>query len=271
MSPWLESLAAALLAVAGFFLGQWFSRRPKPWWLAGYFIPLGLMISYGLARRFPPLSFEPPLSWMMMGRNQYAVIGFIIAMVLSTLLSRLPRRPDRNAVCVFIIVGVMHSAVWPFLAPAFNRRHLEGLKTRIDGDGICLQSNDYNCGPASAVTALRRLGLPAEEGQLAILAHTSTATGTPPDILARALSEHYGPDGVRAEYRPFRNVEELRAAGLTLALVKFSFTLDHWVTVLEVTATDVVVGDPLAGLIRESHADFRARWRFVGVVVKRTR
>jgi hypothetical protein len=55
-------------------------------------------------------------------------------------------------------------AIVPFLAPAFNRGYLAGLKTRIDADGVCRQSSEYTCGPAAAVTALRKLGLPAEEG-----------------------------------------------------------------------------------------------------------
>ena len=271
MNPWIESLAAALLAGGGFFLGRWFSRLPKPWWLAGYFIPLLLMFGFALARRVPTLSFEPPLSWMMMGRNQYAVIGFSVAMVLSTPLSRLTSRRDQIAVCIFILVGVAQGSVWPFLAPAFNRHFLATLQTRIDSDGVCLQSTQFNCGPAAAVTALRRVGLHADEGPLAIQAHTSSGTGTPPDILARTLAQQFGKDGLTAEYRAFRSLEELRAAGLTLAILKFSLWLDHYVTVLEVTDSHVVVGDPMTGLLRLSHEEFKSRWRFVGIVVRRTR
>jgi hypothetical protein len=57
---------------------------------------------------------------------------------------------------------------------------------RVDGDGVCRQSSHYTCGPASAVTVLRKLGLPAEEGEIAILSHTSALTGTEPDVLAKA-------------------------------------------------------------------------------------
>ncbi|HEX5221540.1 MAG TPA: cysteine peptidase family C39 domain-containing protein [Verrucomicrobiae bacterium] len=160
-------------------------------------------------------------------------------------------------------------SVWPFLAPAFNYSHLAGLKTRFDADGICLQSNDYNCGPAAAVTALRKLGLPAEEGELAILAHTSSATGTPPDILARALQAHYAMEGLVSDYRVFRSVDELRDGGLTLAVIKYGFWLDHYVTVLNVTDQEVVVGDPSHGLRTFTHQEFQDKWRFEGVVLKR--
>jgi len=43
--------------------------------------------------------------------------------------------------------------------------------------------------------------------------------------------------------------------------------VDHFVTVLEVTDSEVVVGDPLNGLDRLSYDQFRREWRFVGVVL----
>jgi len=269
LTPWLESVAVTLLAVAGVLLGHCFSRLPKPYWTFGYFIPLTLIVVYGIAARNPALTLEPPISWMMMGRNKFAVIGFIATMVLTTPLSRLPGKRTRVYVAALMVVVVSVMSVWPFLAPAFNRTYLSQLKTRLDADGVCLQSNDYNCGPAAAVTALRRLGLPAEEGEIAILAHTSTATGTPPDILARALKVRYAKDGLLCEYRVFKSVGELKNAGLTLAVIKHNFMLDHYVTVFEVTDDQIVVGDPMKGKVAIAREEFEKRWRFVGVVLRR--
>lgn len=269
LTPWLESVAVTLLAVAGVLLGRWFSNLNKPYWTFGYFLPLALIVVYGIASKNPSLSLEPPISWMMMGRNKFAVIGFITTMVLTTPLSRLPGKRARVYVAALMVVIVSLMSVWPFLAPAFNRTYLSKLKTRLDADGICLQSNDYNCGPASAVTALRKLGFPAEEGEIAILAHTSTATGTPPDILARALKELYAKDGLESEFRVFKSIDELEHAGLTLAVIKHSFMLDHYVTVLEITDGQVVVGDPMKGKIALARDDFEKKWRFVGVVLRR--
>jgi len=268
-SPWLESAAVALLAVGGFLLGRWFSGLPKRYWMLGYFLPLILVLLYGAAMRFPQLAFVPPVSWMVMGRNKFAVIGFIATMVLTTPLSRLPQKRSRIAVVVLMVVVVCVMSVWPFLAPAFNRGHLASLRTRLDADGICLQSNDYNCGPAAAVTALRKLGLPAEEGEIAILAHTSSATGTPPDVLARALQDRYEKEGLASNYRIFRRVDELKHGGLTLVVIKYRFWVDHYVTVLEVTDDEIVVGDPARGVCTFTHGEFRDKWRFEGVVLKR--
>ena len=269
MNLWLEAIAAASFAFAGVLLGYFFSRLPKPYWAFGYFIPLALVLTYGIAIHFPALSFTPPISWMMMGRKKFAILGFIAAMILTTPLSRLPLKRDRIVISVLMAIIIFFMSVWPFLAPAFNRKQLAQLQTRINAVGVCLQNTDYNCGPASAVTALRKLGLPAEEGQIAILSCTSSMTGTPPDILAEALKNKYGKDGLTAEYRSFKNISELRQAGLTLAIVKFEFMVDHYVTVLEVTDSEVVVGDPLNGLDRMSYDDFLKKWRYVGVVLKR--
>jgi len=167
------------------------------------------------------------------------------------------------------VVIALTGSVWPFLAPAFNHRQLEHLQTRVDANGVCRQTTDYTCGPASAVTALRKLGLPAEEGEIAILSGTTSSTGTPPDFLAAALQKRYGRDGLIVEYRAFKDVSELRQAGLTLAVIKFSFLVDHYVTVLQVTDSQVIVGDPLGGVDFLSYDEFRGKWRFTGVVLKR--
>jgi peptidase C39-like protein len=269
MNPWFEALGVSLIAAVGVGLGRWFSRLPRPYWLIGYVVPLTLILAYILAHRVPALSLIPPFSWLVLGRNKFASMGFVATMVLTTPLSRI--RPPRARLLISLLMAliVIQSSVWPFLAPAFNHNYLASLRTRIDSDGVCRQSNDYNCGPAAAVTALRRLGFPAEEGEIAILAHTSSAIGTPPDVLARALQERYGHEGLVSEYRVFRNLGELRQAGLVLAVIRYSFWMDHYVTVLEVTDREVIAGDPSLGLVRFSKESFLSRWRFVGVVLSR--
>jgi hypothetical protein len=269
MNLWLSAIGAMLCALTGVALGIWFSRLRHPLWLLGYFIPLGIILIYGIAIHFPSMSFTPPISWMMMGRKKFALLGFIAAMVLTTPLSRLPLKRDRIVISILMTSIIFFVSVWPFLAPAFNRRELAALQTRIGGDGICRQNTGYTCGPAAAVTALRQLGFPADEGQLAILSFTSSMTGTPPDILAEVLQKKYGKDGLLVQYRTFKNISELKNAGLTLAIVKFGFMVDHYLTVLEVTDSEVIVGDPLNGLDRISYAEFESQWRHVGIVLKR--
>ena len=269
MKPWLETGGVIALGALGIAFGRWFSQRPGPYWTLGYFIPLALIILMALACRIRPLEFIPPFSWLMAGRTAFALTALVGTMVLTTPLSRLPRRRDRAAISALMVCVVFQVAAWPFLAPAFNHQQLAALTTRVDSDGICLQNTEYTCGPAAAVTALRRLGLPAEEGEIAILCHTSAAMGTPPNVLCRALQKRYGRDGLACEYRAFTSLQELKRPGYTLALVKFALLLDHYVTVLDVDEKTVTVGDPLNGKQTLTRAEFAEKWRWVGVVLQR--
>jgi hypothetical protein len=205
---------------------------------------------------------------MMIGRSRFVVFNCIATMLLSAPLTKLPQKRNRVMVCALIVV-LTGASIVPFMAPAFNRAYLARLQTRLDPDGVCRQSNDYTCAPAAAVTALRRLGFPAEEGELAILAHTSSLTGTEPDELASVLQKRYGADGLVAEYRTFKNLDALRKAGLTVAVLRFNALQDHCVTVLGVETNRVVVGDPLLGLVYVPVDEFESKWLSVGIVLKR--
>jgi hypothetical protein len=250
-------------------LGWWFSRLRSPYWAIGYVIPLVLVFAYGLAFRFPTLLFVPPFSWIMMGVKKFATLGFVATLVLTTPLSRVPQSRNRIMIAILMAVVVFFMAIWPFLAPMVDRKQLSHLQTTVDKDGICLQSTAYTCGPAAAVTALRKLQLVADEGQIAILSCTSDQEGTPTDMLADGLQNEYGKEGLVVKCRVFKNISELKQAGLTLAVVKYSLLEDHWLTVLEVTHSEVIVGDPLAGLTRLSYDEFCKRWRFIGIVLQR--
>jgi predicted double-glycine peptidase len=269
LTPWFESFIVFAIALFAFMLGSWFSRLPKPYWALGYFIPLGLVLLYVLALFDPRLALAPPLSWMLIGRIRFAFFNFITTVMLSVPLSRLPQK--RNRIVVRALICVLTAAsILPFLAPAFNRSYLAGLKTRLDPDGVCRQSNDYTCGPAAAVTALRKLGLPAEEGELAILAHTSSLAGTEPDVLAKVLQNLDRTNGLVAEYRSFRDVDDLKQAGLTVAVLRFNALQNHCVTILGVQTNCVLVGDPLNGLTLMPTDEFENKWLFVGIVLKLT-
>ncbi len=269
MNPWIEALGATALAAAGVLLGRWFGRLRKPYWLLGYAFPLFAVCAIGLARRFAALEFMPPLSWLMAGRTEFALTALITPMVLTTPLSRLKGLRTKRLVVLVMVLLTLQCGVLPFLAPAFNRSYLRSLTTQVDADGVCLQSNDYNCGPAAAVTALRHLNFAAEEGEIAILARSTRFTGTETDVLAKVLERRYGAEGLRCVYRRFHSVAELDGPGVTIARMKFALLLDHYVTVLKVTDAEVMVGDPLFGKRTLSHEDFSRNWRYRGIVLRR--
>lgn len=269
MQPWLETIGVVALALVGAFLGQFSARLRKPWWLLGYVLPLLLVSMVSLARRIDQLSFLPPFSWLMAGRSEFVILAFSTATLFSTPLSRLRYERQKAMVRVLAIVCVFYLSVLPFLGEALFRPYLTDLETQLDAEGICRQSYGFTCGPAAAVTALEVLGFQAEEGELAILSHTSPTAGTPADLLCAALIKRYAAEGLLCEYRRFKSISELKTAGVTIAVTKYRFLVDHYVTVLDVTDEDVVVGDPLVGKRQLSHDEFGRIWRFSGLLLRR--
>ena len=145
----------AVLAVAGGAVGYWCSRGRKARWAAGYVVSLLFLLIIGAARRFPSLESRPPFAWIMAGRFEFALLAPVFAMLVMTLLSRLPRKNERILLGVLMVALISTSSVLPFLLPALNYEYLAGLTTIVDPNGVCIQSNGYTCGPAAAVTALR--------------------------------------------------------------------------------------------------------------------
>lgn len=260
------ALVAVLLGAAG---GRRCSQLPRGWWLLGYVPPLLVVLTFAMAIRRPDIALHPLLAWIFMGRWKSLLIGAVVALLLFILVPKLPGRRDRVALSGLALLTAFYVGVWPSLSAATSRGRLTSLITQIGPDGVCRQNTDYTCGPAAAVTGLRRLGIKAGEGEMALLACTSSATGTPPDVLARVLRERFSAEGLSAEFRRFRSVAELPRQNPTLVIVKFSLLLDHWLCVLEVTDTEVLVGDPLLGLSRLPRADFEKRWRNIGIPLAR--
>jgi predicted double-glycine peptidase len=267
MSPielaWLKTAGVAALAVLGVAGGWRCSRWRGRWWLIGYVVPLAIVMAISLSRWFPWLELRPPCRWIMAGRTEFALLALVYTLMLTTLVYRLRRRSEKVLLSVLMVACVISQSILAFLMPAFNYRQLTEIKTIVDGDGICIQSNNYTCGPAAAVTALRRIGIQAKEGDLDVLAHATQTTGTQPDVLCHAIRHRYG---VPCRQVCFNDVSELRPHVPVVAVIKFALLTDHFVTVLDVTDTLVVVGDPLTGRVEMTHEQFAKRWRRCGII-----
>ncbi len=269
MNPWFETAGVVLVAFLGIFLGRIFSGIRKSFWLLGYFIPLVLIVILVLVRFNNSLFFIQPFGWITAGRTKFVILSLSVTMGLTVTMSRLHRKYERLLVWMLMAVVVTWFSVLPFLVPILIKNHLLNLKTRLNSNGICFQSTDYTCGPAAAVTALRKLGLSAEEGEIAVLSHTSPVAGTLPSCLRSALQNRYGHAGLKCQYRRFNSIEQLRNTGITLAIVRETFLLDHCLAVLEVSDHTVTVADPAAGTRMMSHQQFEKVWRFSGIVLER--
>lgn len=269
--PWIQAGGAVVGGIVGFAAGWRCSQFPSRWWWSGYLVPLVAILLCGAAFRHRPLELVAPFSWLTAGHREYFVLAAGGAMVLGALLPRLRFRRERALMSVLVATLVLVEAAWPLLAPAFRRRALAELITRFDADDICLQNTDHTCGPAATVTALRALGLVADEGELAILFGTTASTGTPADIVADRLNARFGRAQLRATHRAFRSAGELIGRAPALAWVRFDFLTDHVVAVLDATTNHVVLGDPFRGRRVLTPAEFEQEWRWVAVTLERDR
>lgn len=170
--------------------------------------------------------------------------------------------------CVLLAVFLIHNAFLPFALPVFLRKKHASMQTKFYED-ICVQSTQYTCGPASAATALKQFGIEAVEGEIAILAYTTPVLGTADNLLCRAIEKKYKSEGISCIYRPFDSIAQLKGICPVIAVIKFSFFCDHYVTVLEVSDDYVLIGDSLKGKEKLTYEEFKKKWRFTGIVVTR--
>ena len=269
MNPWLETTGVVQIAVFGVIAGRIFSRFRKPYWVLGYILPGVLIAMLAMVRFNSNLYFVSPFSWIAVGRVRYVVLSLAVSMGLTVPLSRLPYKFEKLIVCILMAGFVTWFSVLPFLMPALIKDRLANLQTKFDKNGICRQTTDYTCGPAAAVTALGKLGLRANEGELAVLSYSSPVTGTLPACLSSALQNRYGAEGLSCRYRRFDSIAQLKNAGITLALVKEALFMNHCIAVLEVTDETVTVADPVTGTRLMLYEQFEKIWRFSGIVLQR--
>ena len=269
MSPWVGVSGVILVSLLGVCLGRTFSRFRSPYWLIGCIVPFALIVMLVMTRMNNGFHFVQPFSWIAVGRTRFITLSLAVSMGLTVPLSRLPYKLEKFVVCLLMAGFVAWFSVLPVLGPALVRDRLSNLTTKFDPNGICRQTTDYTCGPAAAVTALGQLGLAADEGELAVLSYSSPMTGTLPDCLYSALKDRYSADGLKCQYRRFDSVDQLKDAGVTLAVVREAFLMDHCLTVLNVSDDAVTIADPATGRRLIPHGQFEKIWRFSGIVLER--
>jgi predicted double-glycine peptidase len=266
----LETLGVLALAASGVLAGRGMARWRSPWWqVATAGLLLGLVL-LALPRRIYGLEYVAPFSWLMAGRREFAIMAWLVSAVFSLLGRRLDSPRKRLMVIGFMAIVVIIQGALPFLMPGLTVGRLQGLRTTVDGEGICHQTTGFTCGPAAAVTVLRQLGIHGEEGEIAILAKSSFNAGTGADCLSEALEARYLAEGVRCRFVRLARVSELQGHEPAMVAVKLGMMVDHFVAVLAVTPEAIIVGDPLSGKVTMDHASFEGIWRGGAVLVSRT-
>ena len=269
MLSFLETIGVLVVALLGVLAGKAFGSLRRPYWLVGYFLSLVLVALLVLSRYYYPINFLPPFNYMLAGRARFVTLCIAVTIGVVAPLDRLPYRMEQILISVLMAIVVGWFSLMPFLAPALLQTEHASLKTMINAEGLCFQTTDYTCGPAAAVTALGKLGIDAEEGNLAILAHSSPVVGTLPQCLSDAIEKQYADLGLDSTFRMFDSIDQLTEADFTLVIVKDHFLADHCVVVLEVGADSVIVADPVRGKEILSREAFAGMWRYSGIALKR--
>lgn len=245
MNPWYFTLIAILLTTAAVVVAL---RWRKGWWVL---VALGVgtvaaswVFANDIPRRWHGYSYALALPWVGFPLLQFDSLSRIV----------------KGGLIIATMTVTIHSGWMEFLGPALARWELAKLKTEFDANGICRQSTDYTCGPAAAVTALRKLGVSAGEGELALLACTGPENGTDPTDLAAAIRERFGGAGIRVDDHALDTLADLEKAGLALTVIKWDATEDHWVTMVEMNEREVRYADPVRGLRTVPRAEFQSIW-----------
>jgi len=264
-----EVIGVTIFGAVGVGLGWLLSKIKNEAWALGFLVPLLFIVVIAMARRAPIISFNPLVALLMRGRVEYALMGFFLAVMFTTPALKLKRGFLQVFTFIFMAGVFWFYSVMPFLEPELIRDRLAAMKTRYDKDGVCMQNTEYTCGPASAVSGLRYLGFEAEEGEIAILAKTSSCAGTPPDMLCAALQNRYADEGLDCTYQVFKSFDQLKQAGVVLVEMKFGTFVGHWVAVLSAKDDEVIIADPCGGKRYAKPMEFIKKWRFNGVVLRK--
>lgn len=261
---WAQLFAFPPLVWLGVRLGLRLGKT-SAWWI-GFTATLawtGLVI---LGRRFPRFSLDPPVSWSVDITFAPFLMAILVPLMFTTLLPRLPRE-RRTFIAIVTSLLTINYALLPAACPLFVQPTLAATRTKINAEGICLQTTSYTCGPSAAITCLRTLGIQADEGPLAIAARSGPMVGTDPRFLARTLNRRFGDQGVRARCEHLSTL----AAFPTPAIAAMNMPLigGHFIAVLEVTPTHLVIGDPYSGRYHMKRDDFLRDWTGITIAVQR--
>jgi hypothetical protein len=254
-------MESAFAVVLLFMMGLAAARRmgQTSWWWAPF---VGAMIVVSLVmvgHRSMGLSVVPPFSWVIAANISPYLMAFTIPLLLFTLIVKLHEPRKRAVVTALMLFMAGAYSLLPVVSPAAAHASLLTAHTRFDGHGVCRQTRNFTCGPASAVTCLRVLGIPCDEGPLAAAAGAGPFVGTDPILLERAINGVATPSHVHCTYRVVDSLESVRTP--FIATMWIPPIGGHYVAVLDVSANKVIVGDPMNGRCTWDRKEFEQDWK----------
>lgn len=257
-----QLLAFPVLSIGGIFLGVRVARV-RWWWMPVVlaFLVIGVVI---LGERTERWRFVPPMAWLVRLEWNPLVMTAAIAVLLTILLVRLPRKSTKCVLGVAMGAMLLVYGLFPAVMALAARGTLLSTATRMDYSGVCRQSHGFSCGPASAVTCLGRFGYHADEGALAVAARCGPGVGTDGWALAAAM-ERAAP-GLRCTYCYVGSLDALSTP--CVADMNIRGIGGHYVAVLAVEKESVLVGDPMGGPENLSREVFESEWKHGAIEVE---
>jgi hypothetical protein len=254
----------AIIGGASFIAGRSFSRRfPSiriPLLAVGFAVLAYTVLSYGWAvsRAF----FFP----------YYGPLALKLSYGASFLLPGVLAGPSEKTVPHKHLPRLLAAAVALFILADHGYYALHCLRLyRLDGrvvNGVTLQSKGYSCVPASLATLLRRWGYEITESEAAFALHTTRRRGTDLKEIPRALERLCPGAGMQA-ILIHTDFEELRRLDVPVLLQGWIAYNPHSTALLGMTDTEVIVGDPISGIVRCTPERWKrtSRWNGDAVLV----
>ncbi len=245
------------LFIIGLIAGRRLGRGS--WWAipcGGSFLVVALVL---VGHRSMGLSVVAPFSWVIAPHIGPYLMALTIPLLLSTLIVKLRELRKRIAVTALMLFMAGVYSLLPVASPAMARTSLLSARTRFDAHGVCLQTRGYTCGPASAVTCLRVLGIFCDEGPLAAAAGAGPLVGTDPLLLRNAINAIAAPAHIHCDYRVTDSLNGTHPP--FIATMWIPHVGGHYVAVLEFSSNTVTVGDPLTGRCVWDRREFEQDWK----------
>jgi hypothetical protein len=268
LNPWVETIAVGVLALSGLLAGVVISRVGKQ---AGLWVCLGttlLILTLGAGWLIPVNVDIPIVFALVCGRARFVLLAFIVPLALAAARPYLPYKIERQGIIVLIALSIYAFAVFPFLGAARAGGVLKELPVWYDGDGVCLQSTPYTCGPAAAATALRHFGMDVSEGQIAVLSRSCPVIGTSDYDLTRAIRQITSGRAMETSYGRWNELPMLTEHQVLLAMLRQGRWMNHCVLIMKMTGNSVVFADPAEGLITLSKERFLYLWTGRGILLQ---
>jgi hypothetical protein len=196
-------LSMACLTIALRLRGNPWIRRMLGIILFGFWFT-GFAIDHKLSWAWAAMRL-PGTGWVFVTNLSLEAVAALLAILWRSAQDR--KAQQRAAILSPLLVGAaLASYVWCF-------RPLPGRLTGVPAaDGTCLQTMEYSCSAAAAVTLLAHHGIRTTEAQMAALCVTREGMGTPCLGLSRGLTLATATSSLRPSLLHFAHTADLRRA-----------------------------------------------------------